>query len=586
MTAATPAKKKSSPLGNKKIAPTLGIEKSPTGITGLDEILEGGLPKGRPTLVFGGAGCGKTLLSMEFLCRGATQFDEPGIFVSFEERRDDLVANVASIGFNVDELEAQGKLAIDNVRLDGVNTTESGAFNLEGLFIRIATLANAIGAKRIALDTLEVLFTSIQDPGIVRTELRRLFEWLKDRGLTAMVTAESSSHQGGTRYGIEEFVSDCVIFLDHRTSDERAVRRLRVLKYRGSLHHADEFPFIITSKGINILPVFAMRLDQQAFSEKISTGVAHLDHTLTGGYYRGSSVLISGSAGTAKTTFAFHFVRAACERGERTLYISYEESPSQIVRNLRSVGLDVQVWLDEGLLRIESLRPTLYSIEGHLLWLMQIVDEFEPRNVVIDPVTSFLRMGSSQQTASMSFREIDILKSRGITSVFTALSSSGEDEHSEVLISSLVDTWLLTRLVETNGERNRVLFIIKSRGMAHSNQVAEFGITDHGIELFDPYIGPSGVLTGTARILQVEKERAVAEERVELMKRLQERMERKRLDVESQVGALWRAFEEERAMLDDSVLDVVGALEEVLHLRNLMRTSRWSTNDELSDDNG
>ncbi len=563
-----------------------GVEKTPTGIAGLDDILEGGLPKGRPTLVYGGAGCGKTLLSMEFLCRGATQFDEPGLFVSFEERKDDLIANVSSIGFDLTALQSEGKFAIDCVRLDDANTTESGTFNLDGLFIRIATLADAIGARRIALDTLEVLFTSIQDPGIVRSELRRLFEWLKDRGLTAIVTAEAASREGGTRYGIEEFVSDCVIFLDHRTSDERAIRRLRVVKYRGSWHHADEYPFVISFKGLNILPVFTMRLNHEASDERVSTGIDRLDHTLSGGFFRGSSILISGSAGTAKTTFAFHFVRAACERGERTLYLSYEESPSQLTRNLQSVGIDVRPWLKTGLLRIESLRPTQYSLEGHLLRMQELVDDYQPRNVVVDPVTSFLRMGSMAHTASMLFREVDLLKSRGITSVFTALSQSDENEHSEVLISSLVDTWLLTRLVESNGERNRVLFIIKSRGMAHSNQLAEFVISGNGIDLLEPYIGPSGVLTGTARILQVESERAAAEMRVNRVERARERMVRKQLDIESQVNALWRNFDEERAILEESVLEGTDALEELLRLRELMRTSRWSSNDGRTDTSG
>jgi circadian clock protein KaiC len=562
------------------------VAKSPTGITGLDEILYGGLPKDRPSLVYGGPGCGKTLLSMEFLCRGATQYNEPGVFIAFEEQTKDLSANVASIGFDLNELQKKNLIAVDSVRLDNTDPRQSGAFNLEGLFIRIGTLVEKIGAKRIAFDTLEVLLESIHDPSVARSELRRLFDWLRERDLTAIVTAEASGPGGSTRYGIEEFVSDCVIMLDNRTVDERATRRLRVLKYRGSVHRSDEYPFTISAMGIKVFPIFTMKLEQKASAQRVSSGVERLDATLSGGYYRGSSVLISGPAGTGKTTFAFHFVRAACERDEKTLYVSYEESASQMARNMKSVGIDVKKWLDSGCLKIESLRPTEFGLEGHLLWLQQIVDEYQPQNVVIDPMTSFLRMGSLMQTAAMLMREVDFLKSRGITAIFVALTRGGAEEQSDVEVSSLVDTWLLARTIESNGERNRTLFIVKSRGSAHSNQLAEFLITNKGIELLEPYIGPEGVLTGSAREVREQADRAAIEERKAALLRERARLERRKADIEDQIASLWRGFEEEREVLEESLAVESDLLEQSTRLRNLMKRSRWASDDATKKSTG
>ena len=388
------------------------VAKVPTGIRGLDEILNGGLPEARPTLICGGAGCGKTLLAMEFLCHGAVDSATPGVFISFEETAKELAANSASLGFDLERMQNEGLLVIDCIVLEPDQIIETGEYDLEGLFIRIASAVASVGAKRIAIDTIEVLLGALGDAAKVRAELKRLFTWLKDQGLTAVITAERGDGDRMSRNGIEEYVSDCVILLDHRITDQYSTRRVRVVKYRGSLHGTDEYPFVITSKGFVVLPITSLGLDQQASTEQLSTGISRLDAALSGGVYRASSVLISGSAGTGKTTFSAHCAEAACQRGERALFISYEESASQLQRNMQSVGIDLQPWVDKGLLSIEAIRPTFYGLETHLTWLEQRLDEFNPGLIVVDPITSFLRLGSAAQTASMLMREIDLLRGR------------------------------------------------------------------------------------------------------------------------------------------------------------------------------
>lgn len=499
------------------------LAKVPSGIQGLDEITAGGLPKGRPTLVVGKAGSGKTLFAMQFLVSGATQYDEPGVFVSFEETAEDLVKNVHSLGFDLPRLIEEEKLAIDYVRVEKSEIEETGEYNLDGLFIRLAYAIDSIGAKRVALDTIEVLFSGLSNEGIIRAELRRLFSWLKEKGVTAVVTGESGPGESLTRHDLEEYVSDAVIFLDHRVNNQISTRRLRIIKYRGSTHGTNEYPFLITAEdGIVVMPVTALGLEHEALEDRVPTGIDRLDAMLGGrGYYRGSSVLVSGTPGVGKTSFAAAFADAVCRRGERCLYFAFEESPSQIVRNMRSIGLDLRAWLDTGNLVIRASRPTAYGLETHLAAMLREVQTFRPDAVVVDPISNLTAVSSDADARAMLTRFVDYLKVNQITGLFTDLTEAdGSPEQTRIAISSLMDTWILLRFIESGGERNRGLYVLKSRGMAHSNQVREVIITSEGIDLADVYIGPGGVLTGSARyIREMEEEAALRDREAELSTR-------------------------------------------------------------------
>jgi circadian clock protein KaiC len=516
-----------------------GIEKCPTGIQGLDEITGGGLPRGRPTLVCGGAGSGKTLLAMEFIVRGIRDYGEPGVFMAFEETEADLTKNVASLGFDLQDMVDRKLLDLDYVRIERSEIEETGEYDLEGLFVRLNTMIDEVGAKRVVIDTVEALFASLPNEGILRAELRRLFRWLKEKGVTAVITAEQGESTL-TRHGLEEYVSDCVIFLDHRVINQIATRRLRVVKYRGSSHGTNEYPTMIDEHGLSVLPISSLGLDYEVSSGRIPTGIDRLDAMLGGkGYYRGSSVLISGSAGTGKTSIAAVFVDAACRRGERCLYLAYEEAPAQIVRNMASIGYDLDHWVRQGLLRFYAVRSTLYGLEQHLGTAHKQVTEFQPAAVVIDPITNLVSIGDQQEVKAMLTRLIDFLKNQGVTTLFTSLTGGGETaEQSEVGVSSLMDTWLLLRNVETGAERNRLLFVLKSRGMAHSNQVREFVLTDNGIQIRDVYTGPGIVLTGSARLVQEARDRVQsATERQSLTRRRRE-LEQEQALAQAQLEAL------------------------------------------------
>ena len=514
------------------------LAKAPTGIQGLDEITLGGLPRGRPTLVCGSAGSGKTLLGMEFLVRG-TQLGEPGVCITFEERVDDLIANVASLGFDLAQLIAEKKLRLDHVQLDRSQIEEAGEYDLEGLFVRLGYAIDAIGAQRVLLDTIEALFAGLSNTGILRAELARLFGWLKDRGVTTIVTGERGEGQL-TRHGLEEYVSDCVILLEHRVSETIFTRRLRVVKYRGSVHGTNEYPFLIDEHGISVLPITSLALQHTVLDERISTGVPRLDTMLGGkGYYRGSSILVSGTSGTGKTSLGVQFVHAACGRGERCLYFGFEESLGQITRNMRSVGIDLAPWVQAGLLQYYGTRTTSYGLEMHLVKMHKLIEDSQPSVVVIDPVTSFLSSGTANEVKGMLTRLIDFLKSRHITAFLTTLTSEVEHlEQTDVHVSSLIDTWLVLRDMESGGERNRGLMILKSRGMAHSNQIREFLLTEHGIELRDVYIGPTGVLTGSARLAQEAREEDEERQQLYALEERRRQSKRKRTVLEAQLAAL------------------------------------------------
>jgi len=523
------------------------LAKAPTGIQGLDEITFGGLPKGRPTLICGSAGCGKTLLAMEFLVRGATQFNEPGVFMAFEETAKDLTQNVASLGFDLKDLVARKKMVLDFVYVERSEIEATGEYDLEGLFIRLGQAINSIGAKRVVLDTIETLFSGLPNPAILRAELRRLFRWLKDKGVTAIITGERGEGTL-TRQGLEEYVSDCVIVLDHRVSEQTSSRSLRVVKYRGSTHGTNEYPFLIDEDGISLLPVTSLALQHQASSERVSTGIPRLDAMLGGkGYYRGSSILLSGTAGSGKSSLAAHFADAACRRGQRVIYFSFEESPSQIMRNMCSIGIDLQPWVTKGLLQIHANRPSFAGLETHLALKHKVINNFKPQAVILDPLNSLVIGHNEVGVQAMLMRLLDFLKSNQITGLFTNLTSSGHGpEQSEVSISSLIDTWLVLRPIDSGGERNRGLSVLKSRGMTHSNQIREYLLTDHGVELRDVYVGASGVLTGSARLTQEAQDQALQMLHKQEIERRQLELKSKHQAVEAQIAALRAEFEVEK----------------------------------------
>lgn len=524
------------------------LPKSPTSIHGLDEITGGGLPKGRPTLICGGAGCGKTLFAMEFLVRGATQHNEPGAFISFEETEKELTANVSSLGFDLDSLVKAKKIWLEHIHIDRSEIEQSGEYDLEALFIRIHSAIESIGAKRVVLDTIESLFAELPNPLILRAGLRRLFRWLKKRGVTTVITAERG---GGTltRQGLEEYVSDCVILLDHRVDDQSSIRRLRVVKYRGSTHGTNEYPFLIDEDGFSIMPVTSLGLNYSSSHKRISTGIPRLDTMLSGkGYFRNSTVLVSGTAGTGKTSVAAQFVQEACKRGERCLFFTFEESPDQLVRNMRSIGISLEPWIKKGLLQFRATRPSHHGLETHLTTSIKLINKFAPSIVVFDPINAFMTTENHTEVKGMLLRLVDFLKMKQITAFFTSLNSASDHiETTDVYISSLIDTWLHLRDIEIGGERNRGLYVLKSRGMAHSNQIREFKLTSHGIELLDVYVGAEGVLTGSARLSQEMKDEAEQLAHQQEVRRKQFGLERKREAMEAQIVLLRSEFESEES---------------------------------------
>jgi len=531
----------------KKIPPILygTLPKVLTGIVGLDEITEGGLPLGRPTLICGEAGCGKTLMSLEFIVRGAVQYNEPGVFVAFEEKSDELAMNVASLGFDLKKLQEQKKLKIDHVHIDRSEIEETGEYDLEGLFIRLGYAIDSIGAKRVVLDTLENLFSGLNNQAVLRMELRRLFGWLKEKGVTAIITGERGEGNSLTRQGLEEYVSDCVILLDNRVVNQITTRRLRVIKYRGTVHGTNEYPFLIDEDGISVLPVTSLKMANKVSTERISTGVKGLDDMLGGkGLYRGGSVLVSGTAGTGKTSLAASFANEVCNRKEKCVYFAMEESPSQIIRNMRSIGIDLQKHIDKELLIFNASRPNLYGLEMHLVAMHKCIKKYKPAVVVIDPITNFINIGSVSEVKNMLVRMIDFLQEEGISVMFTALSlNTIVNEQTDEGVSSLVDAWILVRDIEFNGERNRGLYVMKSRGMKHSNQVREFVITNTGLTLVDVYLGPDGILTGSAREQQMLLEKTGEAIHSSAVNRKDREILRKRKVLEAKIASLHSEFE-------------------------------------------
>ncbi|GAB3173998.1 circadian clock protein KaiC [Telluribacter humicola] len=543
-------------MSNIKAKSLPSLPKALTGIKGLDEITKGGLPQGRPTLICGAAGSGKTLFSMEFLVHGALDFNEPGVFMSFEERTDELTINVASLGFDLDQLQQDKLIKLDHVHIDRSEIEETGEYDLDGLFIRLGYAIDSIGAKRVVLDTIENLFSGLNNQAILRAELRRLFGWLKDKGVTTIITGEKGDGTL-TRQGLEEYVSDCVILLDHRVANKISTRLLRIVKYRGSVHGTNEYPFLIDEEGISVLPITSLTLSHAVSTERLSSGIDSLDKMLGGeGFYRGSSILVSGTAGTGKTSVAGSFANATCLRGERCLYFAFEESPQQIIRNMNSVGMDLQSHIDNGLLKFHASRPTLNGLEMHLLVVHKLVKEFRPSVVVLDPITNLVTVGSASEVKSLLIRLIDFLQAEQVTVMFTALSFKEViSEQTDETVSSIVDSWLLIRDIEFNGERNRGMYVMKSRGMKHSNQVREFVISHKGLDLVDVFLGPEGVLTGSAREAQQLLEKAGVVLRDHAVSRKDREIERKRSVLESKIASLNEEFESLQEELNKTYIE-------------------------------
>jgi circadian clock protein KaiC len=464
----------------------ISLQKCPIGIPGLDEITGGGLPKGRPTLVCGGAGCGKTLLSMEFLIRGAVEYNEPGVFFSFEEKSEELTTNVASLGFDLEALKKQKKVHVEYVRVERSEIEETGEYDLEGLFVRLNYAIDSVKAKRVVLDTIESLFAGLSNDAILRAELRRLFRWLKDKGVTAIITGERGEGKL-TRHGLEEYVSDCVILLDHRVTSQVSTRRLRIVKYRGSSHGTNEYPFLIDENGISVFPITTAKLEHTVTDERVSTGVPALDAMFGGkGYHRGRSILISGMPGTGKSSFMASFANATCQRREKCLYFAFEESQSQIIHNMRSIGLELAPFVKKGLLEIHAVRPTYYGLEMHLSVMYKAILDFDPAAVIVDPINNLISAGTVSETQSMLTRLVDNLKKQGKTALFTSLLMNADSE-ANMGISSIMDTWICLRDIEQNRRHQRYIEVLKSRGMEHSCDIREFNITEQGIKIQGPY---------------------------------------------------------------------------------------------------
>ncbi len=520
------------------------LAKTPTGIIGLDEITLGGLPAGRPTLICGSAGCGKTLFSLEFIVRGAQEYNEPGVFIAFEEKAHELATNVASLGFDLEKLQEDKKIKVDYIHIDKSEIEETGEYDLEGLFIRLGYAIDSIGAKRVVLDTIENLFAGLNNQAILRAELRRLFQFLKDKNVTAIITGERGE-SSLTRQGLEEYVSDCVILLDHRIINQISTRRLRIIKYRGSVHGTNEYPFLIDEEGISVLPVTSLLLNKKVSGDRVSSGIESLDAMLGGkGFFKGSSILVSGTAGTGKTSIAASFLNEACNRNDKCMFFAFEESPAQIIRNMKSINIDLQAQIEAGLLQFHASRPTLFGLEMHLVAIHKAIRKFKPKVVVLDPITNLITVGTVSDVKAMLVRLIDFLQAEQITVLFTALTlNTIVNEQTDEGVSSLVDAWLQIKDIELNGERNRGMYVMKSRGMKHSNQVREFVITNEGLNLIDVYLGPDGILTGSAREAQIMLEETGMVIHTHAIGRKDRELSRKRKVLEATIDSLRSEYE-------------------------------------------
>jgi circadian clock protein KaiC len=568
-------------LKNKQKAANLKLTKAPSGINGFDEVTDGGLPKNRPTIICGNTGSGKTVISMEFLVKGALKYNEPGVFMSFEETKDELATNMESLHFDLGSLIKKKKIYIEYLDIDKSQNVEAGTYDLEGLFVRLQSAIASIGAKRVVLDSLDALFYGL-DNNAIRPEIKRLFRWLKEKKVTAIITSESDNGFS-TKNGLEQYVADCVIALDNRTVNQTTTRRIKIVKMRGSLHGINEYPFSIDLNGISVLPLTSQLANQSLSTVRISSGVKDLDGMLDGkGFFEGSSILVSGSAGTGKTSIAISLINATCIKKIPGLYCAFEESSSQITRNMRSIGLDIEPYIKSGVLKMYSSRPTIQNLELHLIAIQKIIEEFGPKIIVLDPITNLISEGINTEIRQMLAHFVDFLKSKNITVLFTAaitletVKSNPSDEG----ISAMVDTWILVRDIETNSERNRGIYILKSRGMNHSTQVREFVITDDGLSLLPIYISAEGILTGSAKLehtLQKEEQHKLLQNEIKGRK---SEIEKKRKVLKENIALLKTNFESEVAISNEIKVadDLLAAGNErdkleITDLRNKIRSS-------------
>jgi circadian clock protein KaiC len=535
----------------------LQIKKCPTGISGLDSITGGGLPEGRPTLICGTAGSGKTMLATEFLVRGVLEFGEPGVLVAFEERASDLTANMASIGWDLTALQKEGKLAIESFGTRDTGLDEN-PLDLSHLFARLELAIDEVGAKRVVLDSLEVPLAGLKDQATIRSELHRLSSWIKEKGVTAVITGERGT-EALTKNGIEEYVSDCVILLDNRVIEEISTRRLRIVKYRGSRHELNEFPFLISDDGVKALPMSNLGLNYQVNTERFLTGIDELDSMLGDGIYQGNNILINGTAGTGKTTIGATMSEASCKRGERVLMLLFEESPDQLIRNMKSIGVDLGKWREKGVLRMDANRPSSRTPEHHLMSCLKAVLEFKPDLVVVDPISSMIESGTHGQSWAFMMRLVDLLKTHMVTSVFLDLSDEDSETKTQAGVSSLMDTWIRLRAVERYGGRDPVLSLIKSRGTAHSRQDREFYFTPEGLKFIPPYIGPGGVVTGSARAAQEVLDKAERVKRTHELEGSRLALKMAKTQHEAQMNALKAEFEAKKIKLEREIRDMEEA---------------------------
>jgi len=566
---------------SKMAAITAKLTKALTGIKGFDEITDGGLPRNRPTLLCGNTGCGKTVMSMEFLVHGAVQFSEPGVFFSFEETVDELVTNMESIHIDMEKLIREKKIYIEYLESGKSQVAQAGRYDLEGLFMRLQNAIQKVDAKRVVLDSMDALFYGL-DKEILRTEVKRLFKWLKEKGVTSLITSEINE-QFVTKTGLEQFVADCVITLDSRVIDQTTTRRLRIVKMRGSGHGINEYPFMIDGAGVSILPVMSQMANQNLTNNRISSGIKDFDGMLDGkGYFEGSSILISGSAGTGKTSIAISLINETCKNNMKGLYCAFEESTSQLTRNMRSIGLDIQPYIASGLLKLYSSRPTIQNLELHLISIQNIIEEFKPQILILDPVTNLMSEGINSEIRQMLAHFVDFLKSKNITTLFTAAITleSIKSNPSDEGISAMMDTWILVRDIELNSERNRGIYVLKSRGMNHSTQVREFVITDEGIKLLPIYVSPHGILTGTSKLeetLRQEEERKLFENKIKIR---EHELEIKREIMENNISLLKTEFNAELEMLSQAKMErnlnneaLETGQKEITELRNNINSS-------------
>ena len=525
-----------------------------TGVKGLDDVLGGGIPQGHAMLLVGKPGTGKSILSMEYLLHGIELHKENGVYISFEESEKQIISNAASFGWKFEEMVKKNKLAISYIDMQPEQMRTVGDYDLSALILRVKGAIKKVNARRVVIDGINNLLSTFDDERIIRSDLLRLIREIKEVNATIFITGERG-HDSWSKMGFEEYLADGLMHLDNRTDGNYQTREIQVVKCRGINHYTGKSPFIINSEGMSIRPLITADFDYKVLKSRVSTGIADIDNMLGGkGLYRGSTVYITGPSGAGKTSISSSFANGACSRGERALFLAFEESSDQIIRNMKSIGLSLDKWVNEKLLYFYTARATTNSLEGHLDNIMTMVREVEPTCVVLDPISAFRPIANENETKLMLIRLNDYLRARKITTVFTALSSDGEySEHADVQLSSIADTWIVVRIMDYKGERNNVMQLMKSRGMSHSRQMKEMYFTGNGLKLQNVYQGPEGVLTGAARIGQEKYEKLKEARNVIEIDKNRKKIERKKSLLEASIEALKHEYEEELEALHAAI---------------------------------